>query len=245
MPQLLSRISRMLQPGGAVRRLFPGGATVKEKAKKQEEETTEVFKKSIDFLMARELWTFGAFRHYQERMLQVTGGTGVKALLQGENEVVKRIKTNIRILEAMNVYELASNHKDVFTIHSKRLIAEKANVTLEAVDNLIREHDMLRADRRWYKIRKQFNRPLPRTAEEREVLATRDRPLSETEKEILKSESKKQIAKHMNKKKITQPSPVQGLYFRHPSKGFDRWRVVPPRSEPRFSSPKIHVKNRL
>jgi hypothetical protein len=114
-------------------------------------------------------------RHYQERMLELTGGNSLRSRLQGDNEVTQKIKKNIRILDAMDSFELASNHKDIFTPSSQKLIAEKANVELDSVESLIREHDMLRADCRWYKIRQQFNRPLPRS-EEREILATRDRP---------------------------------------------------------------------
>ena len=217
-----------------------------EKKTRQNADTEKVFSESIKFLLERDLWTFGALRHYQERMLELTGGTSLQSRLQGDNEIVKKIKTNIRILDTMDPFELASNHKDIFTPLSKRLIAEKANVEEDAVENLIREHDMLRADRRWYKIRQQFNRPLPRTSEEREILATRDRPLSQTEKELVKREQLKQVHKHMNMKKLTQAKAVNNLYYRHPSKGFDRWRTRPPRQEPVFSRPpRIHKSNTL
>jgi hypothetical protein len=211
----------------------------------QQKESEQAFRKSQEFLLAPPLWTYGAMRHYQEQMLELVGANKLQSKVTGEGEMAKKLRKNIRMLEAMDAYELASNHKDVFTKLSQQLIAEKANVEVKDIENLIQEHDMLRADRRWYKIRMQFKRPLPRTADEREVMATRDRPLSETEKTLLKGEHLKQVHKFMEMKKMTQPPPVGGLFFRHPSKGFDRWRVAPPRREPRFQKPKVARVNRL
>ena len=205
----------------------------------------EAFQKSISHLLAAPLWTYGAMRHYQEQMLELTGAHSLQSRVSGESELTRKLRKNIKILEAMSARELASNHKEVFTAMDRRLIAEKAGVELDAVDNLIREHDMLRADRRWYKIRMQFNRPLPRTPEEREVLATRDRPLSETEKQILKEEQNKQVNKYMGKMKMQYPKPVTNLFFRHPSKGFDRWRTTPPKNQPRFTTPRVKQPNKL
>ena len=50
----------------------------------------------------------------------------------------------------MTPVELASNHKSVFDAQAMSLIAEKAKVTVGFVRQVIMEHDVLRADRRWY-----------------------------------------------------------------------------------------------
>merc|ERR1719160_1507554 len=95
----------------------------------------------------------------------------------------------------MTPAELASNHKSVFTKEAIKLIAEKAEADRSFVNNVLDTHDMLRADRRWYMIRQQFGKALPRSFEDREFLAEYDRPFSQTErkrrKEYIDSEQEK------------------------------------------------------
>ena len=230
----LKRLSQSTVPRvkSALAPILP--SSPEQKALKADADARKLFRESMDNLMSAPLWTFGAFRHYQERMLELLGGVGFKGWVQRnqKNPLLDRTRRSIAILSAMNPYELASNHKSVFSSESKRLIAEKAGVPVKLVEELIAEHDMLRGDRRWYQIRQQFGRDLPKSAEEREILAQRDRPLSQTEKEVLRDQKAKSIAKQKDTLRLTKPKPIQGLYFRHASKGFDRWRKHTPRTQP-------------
>merc|ERR1711862_42576 len=92
------------------------------------------------------------------------------------------------------------------------------------------EHDILRGDRRWYKILEQFQRPLPKTFEDRQFLAEFDRPMCETEKEIrqrmIDEEGKK--ARERNIK----PKRFKNIWFRHPSCGGNRWSIRGPKWYP-------------
>lgn len=77
------------------------------------------------------------------------------------------------------------------------LIAEKSNTTVSFVKQVIMEHDVLRADRRWYqrlggcrrlgrgpRILAQFDRRQPTSFEERSFLAEFDRPFSQSEDDM-------------------------------------------------------------
>merc|ERR1719181_1048225 len=106
----------------------------------------------------------------------------------------------------MTPVELASNHKRVFTKEAIKLIAEKSGQKEQFVHQVIMEHDILRADRRWYQILQQFDRPLPKTFEDRQFMAEFDRPVSETEKEVRQGmvdrESKKSLDKKFKPKRF-------------------------------------------
>merc|ERR1712072_975537 len=97
---------------------------------------------------------------------------------------IQHLEKELKVLEAMTPVEMASNHKSVFTSEAVKLIAEKSGQKETFVLQVIMEHDILRADRRWYKILEQFDRPLPKTFEDRQFYAEFDRPVSETEREI-------------------------------------------------------------
>merc|ERR1711957_482286 len=98
-------------------------------------------------------------------------------------------------------------------------MGEKSGCTVKFVDQVIMEHDILRADRRWYKIRTQFGKPLPETFDDRGEMAEYDRPYSETEKEMRDEMMEKQRLIREHKK----PPRVNCIYYRHPTVGGNRW----------------------
>lgn len=132
------------------------------------------------------------------------GGTGFKGWLQKnqKNPILDETRLKIKILSKMTPYELASNHKSIFTRESIAQIAKSAETTPRIVEDLLKEHDILRADRKWYQIRSQFRRDLPRTPEEKELLAKRDRPWSQTEKEEQKMGREKMIEKLKQRRQL-------------------------------------------
>merc|ERR1719410_185647 len=74
-------------------------------------------------------------------------------------------------------------------------------------------------------IRKQFNQPLPKTFDDRQHMATYDRPLSETEREM----RQEMIEKMQSKTDRTKPKRITKIWFRHPTCGGNRWSTRPPR----------------
>ena len=187
--KLKEKVPKALAP------IFP--KTAAEKARDAQKASDKLFRQTQDDLMAAKLWTFGAFRHYQEKTLEAMGGTGFKGWLQKnqKNSTIEQTALKIKILSCMTPYELASNHKSVFTPESKRSLAQAAGVTPDSIEELLNEHDFNRADRRWYQIRQQFRRPLPRSPEEKEFLAKRDRHFSETENKFVEDGRAKKIEK--------------------------------------------------
>merc|ERR1719375_1574481 len=121
---------------------------------------------------------------YQRKILDLMGAYGWRRKIQADDPSIQHLEKELRVLEAMTPVELASNHKSVFTKESIKLIAEKSGTKESFVNQVIMEHDILRADRKWYKILEQFNRPVPKTFEDRQYYAEFDRPMSETENEI-------------------------------------------------------------
>merc|ERR1712072_1649903 len=144
----------------------------------------EIFEESRQFLMHPERWTYGNMAAYQRKILDLMGAYGWRRRLQSDDPSIAHLEKEMKVLEAMTPVELASNHKSVFTKEAVKLIAEKSGTKEQFVNQVIMEHDILRGDRRWYKILEQFDRPLPKTFEDRQYLAEFDRPMSETEKEI-------------------------------------------------------------
>ena len=131
----------------------------------------------------------------------------------------------------MNAYELASNHKSVFTYDAIGNIAKAANSTPKVVNQLIDEHDSLRGDRRWYQIREQFGRDLPASPEAKEILARRDRPRAQVEKEQQEKQMKHLMNTLKQRKLTTQPTPRRHHRFSRGKTGKeDRWSVFSYRS---------------
>ena len=224
LPTTLSSIAPVVQSKLSDLTAFVRPSTPEEKQAQSEKENDEIFTKSAEYLLERPVWTFGAYRHYQERMLELLGGTGFKGWISKDqpNPLLDKTKQTIRVLSRMNSFELASNHKSAFTAQALRDIAEAAGVEEAAVREVLLEHDMLRADRRWYQIRTQFGRPLPRCSEEKNNLALFDRPISQSEKEKLKIRAHKM--KSWTFDVLKRPVPrLTGLYVRKKSKGINRW----------------------
>merc|ERR1719160_1740647 len=149
------------------------------------------------------------------------GAYGWRRRLQGDDPAIQHLEKELKVLEAMTPVEMASNHKSVFTRESVKLIAEKSGQREQFVYQVIMEHDVLRADRRWYKILQQFNRPIPKTFEDRQFYAEFDRPFSETEREIRQKmlETEERRSKDRNQK----PRRYKNIWYRHPSCGGNRW----------------------
>jgi hypothetical protein len=241
-------LSALEKVKGALSNVIQGGSITerwrKFRAEDQKETGFEVFKKMQTKLMEGDIWTFDAFRMHNLQLYDLYGGNKGKAKpVQKKNELdddyaerlkkweqdlaksqdpsIRVIRQKIRILDAMNPVELASNHKSIFTRTAKKLIAQRAGVPLKEIDALILEHDGLRADRKWYQTRLAMNLPLPETMEERERWATLDRPYSRSEMELAEAhqERRMQSAKRSGK----APKRISSYVFRTPSKGISRW----------------------
>lgn len=188
----------------------------------------EVFEASRNFLMEPERWTYGNMAAYQRKILELVGATGWRRRLSADDPNIQHLEKELKVLEAMTPVELASNHKSVFTVEAKKLIAEKAGCTVKYVEQVIMEHDILRADRRWYQIRMQFNKPLPKTFEDRSYMGEYDRPFSETERHYQEDMMEEQKLKMRRQK----PPRFNCVYYRFPSAGGNRWSTRPPRWYP-------------
>merc|ERR1711924_376616 len=108
--------------------------------------------------------------------------------------------------------------------------AEKSGTKEQFVHQVIMEHDILRADRKWYKILEQFSRPVPKTFEDRQFYAEFDRPFSETEKEVREEMIDRETKKGFQKR--FKPKRFKWIWFRHPTCGGNRWSTRPPRWYP-------------
>jgi len=204
----------------------------------------EIFRKMQTQLLDGQYWTFDAFRKYNVILFDLYGGNKSKAKpTQKRNELnedyaervakwetdmlkkmdpsVRALRQKIKIMDAMDPVELASNHKSIFTRRGKKLIAQRAGVDVNEVESLILEHDGLRADRKWYQTRMLLKLPLPQTMEERDRLATFDRPFSRTEMEMAKQHQESRIKSAKRDQK--SPKRITSYVFRTPSKGISRW----------------------
>lgn len=188
----------------------------------------DMFEDCRKFLMAGEKWTYGHMAAYQQKVLHLMGGYGWTRKLSGDDQHIKQLENELKVLEAMSPIELASNHKSVFTPEAIKLIAEKSGQEQKFVNNIILEHDILRADRRWYKILQQFGRQLPKSFEDRQFMAEYDRPFSETEAKMRQD----MMDKHTEKAKLKKPPHIRCVYYRQPTCGGNRWSTRPPRSYP-------------
>ena len=207
----------------------------------------EIFRKMQQQLLANQYWTYDAFRTYNLILFDLYGGNkSTKAkptqkrnelnedyaerVAKWESDVLKKmdpsvraVRQKIKILDAMNAVELASNHKSIFPRRAKKLIAEKAKVDFKEVDSVLLEHDGLRADRKWYQTRMMMNLDLPKTMEERDRLATLDRPFSRTEMELAKEHQESRMKS--SKRDQKSPKRITSYVFRTPSKGISRWNI--------------------
>ena len=206
----------------------------------------EIFTQMQHQLLAGQHWTFDAFRMYNVKLYELYGGNKGKAkpgrrkderdedyaeriaiweadVLKKLDPSVRALRLKIKILDCMNPVELASNHKSIFPLSARRLIANKAKVPLKELDALLLEHDGLRADRKWYQTRLGFNLPLPATMEERDRLATLDRPFSRSEMELGKSHQRRKMLSAKRDQK--SPKRISSYVFRTPSKGISRWKL--------------------
>lgn len=233
--QALQRLSEQLMPlagdlgalaGGPLKAMQERGIRVRKNNDRIQQE--EIFEQARSFMMEPELWTYGNMAAYQRKVLELAGATGWRRRFSADEPSILHLEKELRVLEAMTPTELQSNHKSVFTKEAKKLIAEKAGCTVRYVDQVLLEHDILRADRRWYKIRLQFKKPLPATFEDRAHMGEYDRPFSETELEMQEEMMEKQRRNFRHKK----PPRFNCVYFRKPSCGGNRWSARPPRWYP-------------
>jgi len=202
------------------------------------EQQEDFFLSSLNLLMASERWTFGAFLAYQRKLVDLMGGNSWRRRLGEQNKDVEFLEKQLKVLEAMNPVELASNHKSVFTKESIKLISEKSGVdSREFVDRVIFTHDALRADRKWFMIRQQFGKRLPRSMEERAEWAEYDRPPSQSENEYRQEYMEKEMKKVM--KKGYKQRKILSIWPRKRSIGGNRWSIKPPKWYPtRWTNPK-------
>merc|ERR1712194_52652 len=105
----------------------------------------------------------------------------------------------------MTPVELASNHKSIFNREAILLIAERSGTSDRFVDRVIIGHDVLRADRKWYKILTQFGKPHPTSFEDRQFYAEFDRPFSESERE----EREEMMEKHRQRSQQSYRVPAR------------------------------------
>jgi hypothetical protein len=247
---VLSSLSALEKVRGAISNVVQGGSLAERWHKLRAEEQTasshEVFRKMQSKLMEGQYWTFDAFRVYNVQLYDLYGGNKGKAkpvqkktemdedfiervkkweqdLAKSQDPSVRAVRQKIKILDAMNPIELASNHKSVFTRSAKKLIAEKAGVAVKEVDALILEHDGLRADRKWYQTRQAMNLSLPTTMEERERWATLDRPFSRTEIQLGQDHQERRMKSA--KRAAKAPKRISSYVFRTPSRGSSRWKL--------------------
>ena len=215
-------------------------------AQEQTDKGLRIFQEMQSELLKSPLWTFDAFRLYNVKLYSLYGGNEGKAkptakknelpedyaerVAKWEEEVAKKqdpsvraLRQKIQILDAMNSVELASNHKSIFTLAAKKLIAQRAKVARKEVDALLLEHDGLRADRKWYQTRLAMKLPLPASMEQRERLSTLDRPFSRSEMEMAKRHSEERSKSAIRSQK--SPKRITGYVFRRNSRGTSRWSL--------------------
>mmetsp|Transcript_59799 Transcript_59799/g.142366 ORF Transcript_59799/g.142366 Transcript_59799/m.142366 type:complete len:346 (+) Transcript_59799:66-1103(+) len=228
---VMQKISGMVE-GTAVSRTFQrfGEWRVNRRMDSEKEQQINVYEAARDLLMAPERWTYGNMLAYQRKLLELLGGTGWRARFNRDETSIKHLMRELRVLEAMNPVELASNHKSVFTKQSIDLIAEKSKTRAEFVRQVIFEHDVLRGDRRWYQIRQQFGQPLPRTLEDRQFMAEYDRPFCESEREYRQDLIDREMGRFLAKG--SKQRRVVSLWVRRRSIGGNRWSTRPPRWYP-------------
>jgi hypothetical protein len=192
--------------------------------------------------LAPKVWTYGAMLEWTDKILDLSGSTGVRGKMSTKTQEVENLEKSKRVLEAMTTAELASNDKRVFTHEALKLIAKKAEADLDYVNQVLTQHDMLRGDRRWMQIRKQYGRPFPATWSDRQLEAEFDRPPSKSEKDYHKRQQELMM---FQRNKEDKPFPkFTGAYYRHPSRGPARWLRVPPKWYPNWSArPKSIPKN--
>mmetsp|Transcript_67374 Transcript_67374/g.121404 ORF Transcript_67374/g.121404 Transcript_67374/m.121404 type:complete len:361 (-) Transcript_67374:70-1152(-) len=229
--QALQRISEMLPvigDGAGIMQNFRD-RQVRLRKKKDLSQQEEIFGEAVKFLMIGERWTYGNMLAYQRKVLDLMGAHSFMRRFQGDDPSVAHLEKELRVLEAMTPVELASNHKSIFTKEVVKLIAEKSGATVKFVDQVILEHDILRADRRWYQILKQFDRPMPQSFEDRSFMAEYDRPFSNSEIDY----RQEMMDKHQEKQGTRmKPKRIHAIWYRHPTCGGNRWSARPPRWYP-------------
>lgn len=188
----------------------------------------DLFEEAKRFLMGPERWTFGNMLAYQRKILDLMGANQWRRKLSADDPNIQHLEKELRVLMAMTPVELASNHKRVFTTEAIKLIAEKSNTSVKFVNQVILEHDVLRGDRRWYQILQQFNRPLPKSFEDRGFMAEYDRPFSQSEIDM----REEMIDEHNSRNKRKKPPRISHIWYRQPSCGGNRWSTRPPRWYP-------------
>mmetsp|Transcript_79677 Transcript_79677/g.165525 ORF Transcript_79677/g.165525 Transcript_79677/m.165525 type:complete len:358 (-) Transcript_79677:218-1291(-) len=192
------------------------------------ENAADVYAAATKLLLEPKLWTYGSMVGYQRKLLDLVGAHSWRRRLSNDDPNLLHLEKELRVLEAMTPIELMSNHKSVFTKESLKLIAEKADCTVKFVENVITNHDVLRGDRRWYQILKQFGRPLPTSFEDRGLWGQYDRPFSEKEQEL----RNEMMEKHREKMMKGKPPRQHNVFFRQPSIGGNQWSTRPPKSYP-------------
>jgi hypothetical protein len=197
---------------------------------RETEKQEDIFQESVRFLMEGKIWTYGNYAAYQRKLLDLMGALGWRRRLSDGDASVQHLEKTLKVLEAMTPVELASNHKSVFTREAVRMIAERSGTTVKFTDQIILEHDILRGDRKWYKIRQQFGKPLPRSFEDRQLMGEYDRPFSESEQELRDDMIKKEQSK--SESSVIKPKRVLNVFYRRPSCGGNRWSTRTPRWYP-------------
>eukprot|EP00434_Breviolum_minutum_P022414 symbB.v1.2.019786.t1/scaffold1634.1/size108475/14 len=204
---------------------FSAKARQERRARQDELQQEEIFDEAKKFLMEPEIWTFGNMLGYQRKLMDLLGAFSWRRRFAADDPNVAHLEKELRVLEAMTPVELASNHKSVFDKQSIALIAEKSNTSVNFVNQVILEHDVLRADRRWYQILAQFDRPQPKSFEDRSFMAEYDRPFSQSETDL-------RDEPHTQKMKKKKGMRLKWIWYRHPSCGGNRWSTRPPKWYP-------------
>lgn len=200
------------------------------RADKDQRQANEIFEESRKILMAPDRWTYGNMAAYQMKLLDLMGAYGWRRRLSQDDPNIQRLEKELKVLEAMTPVELASNHKSVFSREAIKLIGEKSGTSEKFVNEVIMEHDILRGDRRWYKILEQFKRPLPKNFDDRQHMAEYDRPFSETERQIRQDMIDRET--RITTERRIKPKRMKSIYFRQPSCGGNRWSTRAPRWYP-------------
>jgi len=162
-------------------------------------------------------------RAYAEKMRFIGPMAGVMSFL-GKVPGTERTLKELDVLESLTQDELDQASAKTINMHTRKLIAEIANVDLNFVKQCLLDFEVLRTDRTWLFRRQMMGKKLPETTDEREFLASWDRPLHYP----MRGMEVKEMLKRMDKKrKYTFPRRKSWIWLRHRSTGFSRWATQP------------------
>ncbi|CAD7956504.1 unnamed protein product [Amoebophrya sp. A25] len=225
-----------------------GGAFLKDAANPYVPQLTkqEFYQRLVAVLMEGDMWTFDRFLAYNQTMrdlLPLLLDSWERRKQQGLTgpvppnerlEDLTQVDKNILVLKAMTPRERQSNCQLAFSQEALRLIAEKADCSVPRVIQVLNEHSKLRGDRRWFQIRLQFGRRLPRDIAERDLMAQYDRPMEAADNERTLETVTRLMQWRQRKEQPSHPKRHGTWIYRRPSIGGNRWSTQPPRWFPRF-----------